>query len=1184
MVNSIRTLAILFLLLMVPHAGSQDTAAPDVPTIESVRAALDALGESESASGELYREAITQLERAAQARARTEEAQRGIAEAPRLLETIKAELSAPTNGVQPEVPKDATLSQLEQGLAQTNAELAAARTLVGELTAESNRRQERRTQIPDALARSRQQLGEIEDAIGALSPGVDPAVPVEARRTLLLAQRKAVVDEIAALETELANYEARRELLPARLERATRRVATLESLTKAWQELVAERRKLEAQQSAEEAAKLRRDAARQHPALQEYAAANQSLAEQRAAQDGIPQRIDRVSRGVLDARSRLEQVHGDFAEVVARLEKSGLNRATGLLLRRQLGSLPNVDGLRIDVKKNERELEDAEYTLIKRKGDLKDFPGVDAVVSGLIERITESDRRQEPEPNAGGPVASRAAELELVAGELARARVKLLGEMVSDAEKLLEQLYEYDEVKRELLEESTVYRNIISERILWVPSIPENRPPSVSELRDALAWLTAPEAWRAAVSALAETINARKTLFISSTGLVLMSFVVWHLCRVRIRRTAELVARFSTDSYAHTLKVLVWTLLAAMPLPALLWWAGWWITAPAQQPDVALAFGAGLRYVGLLLYPLLVLRLTVLRGGLGGAHFRWTESALSVIRTHLAWFIPFGTAAAVLLRAIHTHADEVILASLGRIAFTCAMIAVSSVIHLFLRPSGPVLAEHVRKNPTSFVARTRLVWYPILVGIPILMIALAWAGYFHTATELNRRMLQTLVLILVFVLLNALLMRWLFVTKRRVAVEEAMRRREQALADEKKGADAPVESVIPQVNADEIDLGAISLQTRQLFRVVVVISAILGLYAVWAEVLPALRMLDNVQVYPEWRVVDASVEAELAAREADVAPDAETPTPESAVGLVGTPDLTASPTPPSDESAALTVSLSDVGLSIVLLIGTLAAFRNLPGLVEIAVLQRLPLDAGSRYAIATVIRYLIAIVGIAAAFGAVGLTWERVQWLAAALTFGLAFGLQEIFANFVSGLIILAERPVRIGDTVTVGTTSGTVTQIRMRATTITDWDRKELVIPNKQFITGDVINWTLTEPSLRVTIPVGVSYSADVRKAEAVLLRVAQEQANVMTDPKPYVYFNGFGDSTLSFELRFFIPHIEHLITVKHALYMRITEAFRQEGIEIAFPQRDLHIRSMPAGLGNAAEATGGGIMTARE
>ena len=145
----------------------------------------------------------------------------------------------------------------------------------------------------------------------------------------------------------------------------------------------------------------------------------------------------------------------------------------------------------------------------------------------------------------------------------------------------------------------------------------------------------------------------------------------------------------------------------------------------------------------------------------------------------------------------------------------------------------------------------------------------------------------------------------------------------------------------------------------------------------------------------------------------------------------------------------------------------------------------------------------------------------------------------------------------------TVGNVSGTVTRIRMRATLITDWNRKELVIPNKNFITGDVINWTLSDPTLRLDIPVGIGYGEDIRKAEKLLLEVASKSANVQAEPKPYVVFGSLGESTLDFELRVFIPHVDNIITVKTEIHMRIIESFREAGIEIAFPQRDLHLRS---------------------
>jgi potassium efflux system protein len=194
----------------------------------------------------------------------------------------------------------------------------------------------------------------------------------------------------------------------------------------------------------------------------------------------------------------------------------------------------------------------------------------------------------------------------------------------------------------------------------------------------------------------------------------------------------------------------------------------------------------------------------------------------------------------------------------------------------------------------------------------------------------------------------------------------------------------------------------------------------------------------------------------------------------------------------------------------------------------------------------------------------IGIGWSKVQWLVTAMLVGLGFGLQEIFANFISGLMLLFERPIRIGDTVTVGNVSGTVTRMRIRATTVTDWDRKELIIPNKEFITGQVINWSLSDPVLRTTVSVGIAYGSDTARAEEVLYRVAREDPSVLEDPEPRVLFTGFGASSLDFEVRVFIPNIEHFLQTKHRLHKAIDQAFREADIEIAFPQRDIHIRSV--------------------
>jgi potassium efflux system protein len=244
---------------------------------------------------------------------------------------------------------------------------------------------------------------------------------------------------------------------------------------------------------------------------------------------------------------------------------------------------------------------------------------------------------------------------------------------------------------------------------------------------------------------------------------------------------------------------------------------------------------------------------------------------------------------------------------------------------------------------------------------------------------------------------------------------------------------------------------------------------------------------------------------------------------------------------------------------------TVAASRNLPGLIEISLLSRAGVDAASRYAVTSLLRYGIVIGGTLVGLGFLGLRWSQLQWMAAALTVGLGFGLQEIFANFVSGIILLFERPFRVGDVITVGDMSGRVTRIRTRATTILDFDNKEIVMPNKTFITGHLTNWALSDSTTRVIVKVGVAYGSDPAKVRDLLMQAAKEDKRVLAEPPPTCWFLAFGASSLDFELRVFVATLADRLEVQTALNMRINALLAEHGIEIAFPQLDVHVRDLP-------------------
>jgi potassium efflux system protein len=316
-------------------------------------------------------------------------------------------------------------------------------------------------------------------------------------------------------------------------------------------------------------------------------------------------------------------------------------------------------------------------------------------------------------------------------------------------------------------------------------------------------------------------------------------------------------------------------------------------------------------------------------------------------------------------------------------------------------------------------------------------------------------------------------------------------------------------------------------QTRRLLGSLFVLTVTLGAWAIWVDVLPALKFLDQWKL---WSYADAAA-------------------------VVASPDGK-----PAEAAAAALgwVTLGDVVLAFVIGLMTAVAARNLPGLLEIAWLQRLPLDSGGRYAVAAVSRYVILLVGIVPALRVLGIGWANVQWLAAAMTVGLGFGLQEIFANFISGIIILLERPMRVGDVVTVGGLTGTVSRIRSRATTITDGDNRELIVPNKEFITGQLVNWTLTDRVLRLVVKVGIAFGSDTALATRLLLETARANPLVLRRPAPAAVFTGFGNGALDFELCVFAAGPEHLSRLRHELNMAVDDAFHRADIEIALPPGD--------------------------
>lgn len=267
----------------------------------------------------------------------------------------------------------------------------------------------------------------------------------------------------------------------------------------------------------------------------------------------------------------------------------------------------------------------------------------------------------------------------------------------------------------------------------------------------------------------------------------------------------------------------------------------------------------------------------------------------------------------------------------------------------------------------------------------------------------------------------------------------------------------------------------------------------------------------------------------------------------------------------------ITVGDTRITLGLVLaaaacLYGALLASRILQFFLMQNVISRRRVEPGIGVSVSRLLHYAIILVGVLLALATLGFELTNLTIIASALSVGVGFGLQTIVNNFVCGLILLFERPVKVGDIIQLGNNWATIRDIGLRATTIQTFDRADIVVPNSDLITNQVTNWTLADRNMRIVLSIGVAYGSDVPLVLQTLQECTRENPRVLENPAPLIYFMGFGDSSLDFQVRVWIGDIDYMNIVRSELNQAIDGKFRERGIEIPFPQRDLHLRSADA------------------
>lgn len=1028
--------------------------------------------------------------------------------APARIEEIKTELSreipAPDQIIDRTEASRMTSAELEQRRREERASLAAVQdafnNLQDQIVALKARPMQLKKESTDAMRR----LQEVRQALRADSPASDePRMLAEARRTALLAEHAMLKAQIKSIEHQLLNQGVSVSLLTAERDLAEFEVSQRETRAQAWQAIARQRRQQEAIQARRDAEIAKSSVPDLPPVLKEQYGFNiklgKDLEQLTADATQTSQKLDRL-------QSELKTLEEEFAQIRQRVQGVSLSETIGLTLRQRRLDLPGPESYRRNSAQRQLiigQVSEAQFIIDEKQRDLADIKA-------------ETERILRTLPSAS---EENVAKWEERIRSLLLDRRDLLDKLENSYRRYYQRLQSLEFAEQQMSSLIDEYADFLDSRLLWLRSSRIIGPTDLRYLPAALFWVASPNNWWLLLKDLLTSLGRRPITWILSLLVVGFLFVGRTWAKHNLEQLSKNVGRVRKDAFMLTVRALGLTLYLASSWPLLLVLAGWHLSVLPFAGDFSRAVGFGLLIAGHILGILNFLDYLCREQGVAQVHFRWHDVTRLALRRQLLWLRPLWVSLIFLIATIEAANKITFGNSLGRLAFM-VVIAASAVfaVKMFRITSGKS-ADTEEASKQGLLLKLRFLWYLISVGLPGLLVLLAAMGYFYTALQLSWEFHNTALLVIALVLGNNLALRWMVIAQRRLAYEETVRKRKEKLEAERvQQGESPIDSI--EIEEPEISQAQITEQTRSLLQILLFFSGLIGLWVIWNDVLPAMQMLEDIRLWGYSVEVDGVTKV-------------------------------------------VPITLTKVLLAVLIAIITFVGARNLPGVLEITLLKYIPLDAGARYAFSTICQYVVSGIGAIVAFNYLGIDWGSLKWLVAALGVGIGFGLQEIIANFISGVIILFERPVRIGDIVTIGDIDGVISRIRIRATTITTWDRKEYLVPNKEFITGRVLNWTLSNAINRVIITAGIAYGSDTELARELLLKAAQEHPIVLEDPAPIATFEGFGDNALNFLLRCYLPNLDNRLVTITELHTAIDQAFRKAGITIAFPQRDVHLDS---------------------
>jgi len=1112
------------MLLSIP-ASAQSPISPTAGTTPEMlenrtretEAATDLDETTRATLLELYRKASSQISQ----HSSHEKNARGFANAresaPEQARVLRKELEQLEAEITPTLlPEELILKplpELEQQLLSEKANLAALSAKLTVLEEVLESQSQRSMQARERLTEAKTRVTVIADELQLPVPEGELPLLSEATSWALEHEALALSAEIEMLNQELLSQPMRIELLSAQRDKGTLEVKRLSETVGRLENLTVERRGAEARTAKQQADETQRQAVGKHPQLQAMAERNAQLGE---TLNELAKSLEQVTDEENATSGQAKRITDNFRLARQKLEIAGLGQVLGQVLLEQSRNLPDSAMFREAERRHHDRVVDSSLRQIlnqQERGRLRD-------IADYVENLITWEPFYQQ--------ANLRAELLT----LAEARRELLDKAIATDDNYQQALGELDFARRQLFEIVTAYDKFLDERLLWIRSGELPNWDTIKSVPKTLSIFLSLAHWQALGQAL---LSPRSSSWILILGLVLFAALSNRLRSIRtaLQGRGSMVGQLRHDRFTNTIKALGWTLLLALRWPLLFISLGLHLlgTEPGSvigdlTPELTgkgqfvPAVGYAFYRVGLFAFFFEVFHAFCTPYGLTVVHFRWNPVNTELLAREIRRFVPIFLPAAFVVLATTAYDPAALGGGLSRLCFLIVMIALALFLSRILAPVSGALGDFYKTHPGSPLTWLRYLWVALSVTLPVALAGLAIVGYVYTAMQFGVRLVNMMWLIIAIILIHQLIERWVLLTERRLAFRAALERHrlQRAARDAAENEGTAGESEPSQLEEPEIDFGALSEDTTKLINTALILVGAIGLWGIWADMLPAFRIFDEISLWQYGTVIEGA-------------------------------------------EKLVPVTLNDVILGLLSILIIFVAARRLPAFLEIVLLSRLNITAGSRYAIATLTQYAIVATGVVLVFNLLGGSWSKIQWLIAALGVGIGFGLQEIVANFICGLILLFERPIRIGDVVTVGDTDGVVTKIRIRSTTIRNWDRKELLVPNKEFITGRLLNWTLSDPITRIVIPVGIAYGSDVARAIQLVQEAADEHEHILEDPPVVVSFENFGDSSLTIMLRCFIGSMDYWRQTTSELHQSINNKFADAGIVIAFPQRDIHL-----------------------